>query len=279
MRPAPTGTTRVAAVIGDPVRHSLSPVLHNAGFAALGLDWVYVALPVPAGRAADALVGVRALGIAGLSVTMPHKTDVARAADEASDDVVRLDAANTVVDVGGRLRAETTDGPGCVDALRAEGFEPEGRVCMVVGAGGAGRAVVLALARAGAREVLVVNRDPGRAAAAVALADGRGRHASADEVDRCDLVVNATPVGMGADTGLPVDPDRLGAGQVVNDLVYHPLVTPLLTAAAARGARTVGGLGMLLHQAGRQLTLWTGEPAPLGAMAEAVTAELARRAV
>lgn len=277
----PTGATKLAAVIGDPIRHSLSPVLHNTAFEALGLDWVYVALHVPAGAAPAALEGMRSLGLAGLSVTMPHKVAVAHSCDDASDDVVALGAANTVVPLaGGRLRAESTDGPGFVAALRDHRFDPAGRRCMVIGAGGAGRAVVLALVRAGAREIVIVNRDRGRAEAALALTAGSvGRIGTADAADSCDLVVNATPQGMAGDTSVPVSPLRLGPGQVVNDLVYHPETTPLLAEAAQRGATIVGGIGMLLHQAACQIALWTGEQAPIDAMRVAVEQALRERNV
>lgn len=273
------GTTSVFGVIGDPVRHSLSPTLHNAAFTASGIDAVYVAFTVAAGNAPEALRAMRALTVGGLSVTMPHKTPVAHAVDEASDDVIALDAANTVVRVtGGRLRAESTDGPGCVDALLGAGCDPAGKRCMVIGAGGAGRSVVLALARHGAAEIAVVNRHDGRAAAALALAGSVGVRRSVDAVGDADIIINATPQGMGEsyDT-LPLDPARLSVGQVVNDLVYHPLETALLSAARTRGLLTVDGLGMLLHQAARQFTLWTGEAAPIDEMRHAVHAELAQR--
>ena len=273
------GTTSVFGVIGDPVRHSLSPILHNAAFGATGIDAVYVAFAVAAGAAPDALQAMRVMDIGGLSVTMPHKTAVAHAVDDASDDVVALDAANTVVRLpGGRLRAESTDGPGCVDALLAAGCDPAGMRCMVIGAGGAGRSVVLALARHGASEIAVVNRDDGRAAAALALAGGVGVRRSLDAVGDAEVIINATPQGMGgSDATLPLDAERLSAGQVVNDLVYHPLETALLLAARRRGLLTVDGLGMLLHQAARQFSLWTGEAAPVDEMRDAVRAELARR--
>ena len=275
----PQGTTSVYGVIGDPVRHSLSPTLHNAAFAATGIDAVYVAFAVSAGRAPDALRAMRVMDIGGLSVTMPHKTPVAHAVDEASPDVVALDAANTVLRVrGGRLRAESTDGPGCVDALLAAGCDPAGRRCIVIGAGGAGRSVVLALARHGAAEIAVVNRDDERAAAAIALAGPVGVRRSVDAVDAAEIIINATPQGMGDVTdALPLDPERLSAGQVVNDLVYHPLETALLSAALARGLKVVDGLGMLLYQAARQFTLWTGELAPVDEMRRAVRVELTRR--
>jgi shikimate dehydrogenase len=273
----PSGTTRVAAVIGEPIRHSLSPVIFNAAFAALDLDWVFAAFEVPEGGARAAVDAMRALGLAGLSVTMPHKSAVAAAVDRLTPVAQALGAVNSVVARGGRLLGDSTDGPGLLDALAAdEGFDPAGRRCLVVGAGGAGRAVVRALAEAGASEVVVANRTRSRAEAAVALAPGVARLGRPDEADGADLVVNATPLGM-ADASLPVDPARLGPGQLVVDLVYHPALTPLVEAARARGAVAVNGLGMLIHQAAHQFRLWTGEDPPLAAMSAAATAELATR--
>jgi shikimate dehydrogenase len=273
-----TGKTRVVGVIGDPVRHSMSPVIQNAAFQALGLNYVYVAFPVSAGNGGSAVDAMRTFDVDGLSVTMPHKEDVARAADEVSDDVLALGAANTLTNRGGRIRADVTDGVGCVNSLRANGFEPEGRRCMVIGAGGAGRAVVLALRRAGAAEIVVVNRGDERAALAQTLAGSVGRRGTIDEVGDMNLVVNATPIGMGTDGRLPLDPVRLHADVVVNDLIYHPLQTPLLKAAAKAGATAIGGLGMLIHQAACQISLWTSAVAPIDVMQRAAEAELERQA-
>jgi shikimate dehydrogenase len=279
----PGGSTRLAAVIGDPVRHSLSPTIHNAGFRAVDLDWAYLAFEVPAGGGAAAVEAMRALGIDGLSVTMPHKGEVAAAVDRLSPAADALGAVNTVVREGSVLVGENTDGAGFVAALRVdEGVDVAGLRCLVLGAGGAARAVVRSLAEAGAAEVVVAARRPEAGAQAVLLAPGVARVGSVDEADGVDVVVNATPVGMGdvveLDPVLPVDAARLGPGQVVVDLVYHPLVTPLVAAARQRGAVAVNGVGMLLHQAAIAFRLWTGEDAPLEAMSAAVLAELARRA-
>jgi shikimate dehydrogenase len=261
-------------VIGDPVRHSLSPLLHNAAFDALGLDWVSVAFPVAAGRVADALAGMRAFGVAGLSVTMPHKQDAAAMVDECTTVAQRLGAVNCITQTAGHLVGDSTDGAGFVEALRrGAGFDPVGRRCAVIGAGGAARAVVLALADSGADDVVVVNRSPGRAAEAAALAGPHGRVGTADDIAGAELVVQATPVGMSdvavtgdGGTPTPFDPIHLHDGQLVADLVYHPALTPLLAAAEARGAQTFGGLGMLVHQAGLAIERWTGRPAPVDAM-------------
>jgi shikimate dehydrogenase len=282
----------VVGVIGDPIAHSWSPMLHNAAFDALGLDWVSVAFPVGAGRADEALTGMRALAIAGLSVTMPHKEQAFGCVDEASEVARLLGAVNCVTrGADGTLVGDSTDGDGFLAALRrGAGFEPAGQRCLVVGAGGAARAVVLALARAGAAEVVVLNRTPSRGEAAAALAGPAGRLGTGADVAGADLVVQATPLGMagrpgagagagaGAGTGagagagagaaeeLPFDPELLRAGQVVTDLVYHPLHTPALRAAAGRGATVVTGLGMLVHQAALALGHWTGVAVPVEAM-------------
>lgn len=278
---APSARTRVVGVMGDPVSHSLSPLLHNTAFAVLGLDWVSVGFPVPAGAAADALVGMRALGIAGLSVTMPHKEAVARLVDRRTAVADRLGAVNCVAREGDVLVGDNTDGVGFLDALRrAAGFEPAGRRCLVVGAGGAARAVILALADAGAGEVVVVNRTPARAGDAASLAGGRGRAGQPEEAAGVDLVVDATPAGMAgtASSGVRplVDAAVLGPRQVVADLVYHPPTTPWLADAARRGATTVGGLGMLVHQAAGQLERWTGTAPPVEALWRAAQAAVLR---
>lgn len=275
-----TGRTRVAAVIGHPVRHSLSPVIHNAAFRALELDWAYLAFEVAPGEARQALDAMRVLGIEGLNVTMPHKAEVAAAVDRLSPVAASLGAVNTVVRHGDELVGDNTDGDGFLAALEDDGFDPAGCRCVVVGAGGAGRAVVHALGRAGAADVAVVARRPEAAEAAAALG---GRTGGPDDVAAADLVVNATPVGMAGVTDLhherqvPFEPGLLRAGQLVVDLVYEPLMTPLLQAARKQGAAATNGVGMLLHQAALAFEQWTGQPAPLPAMSAALLAELARR--
>jgi shikimate dehydrogenase len=273
------GTTRVAAVIGHPIRHSISPVIHNAAFRALDLDWVFTAFEVAPGRAAAAAEGARDLGVAGLSVTMPHKADVMRALDELTPTAEALGAVNTVVRRGSRqLVGDNTDGAGFLDALRTdEGFDPGGCRCLVVGAGGAARAVVFALAGAGAGEVIVANRTASRAEEAAALAPGVARPGTTDEAEGADLIVNATPQGMAGDLALPVPAAALGPGQLVVDLVYHPAHTPLVDAARQAGAVAANGLGMLIHQAAHAFRLWTGEDPPLEVMSAAALADLALR--
>jgi shikimate dehydrogenase len=272
----------VAGVIGDPVHHSLSPVLHNAAYRAMGLDWVYVALPVPAGRAAAAIDAMRTLGLVGLSVTMPHKAAVAAAVDRLAPTARRLGVVNTVTRVGDALVGDSTDGAGFVDALRSDlSWSPAGRRCVVLGTGGAARAVVLALAEAGAAEVRVVGRRPDAVIACVGVGGPSAGVGAVSDARGADLVVNATPVGMaGHPASLPFDlpTSSFGRGQVVVDLVYVPAVTPLMAAARHAGAIAANGLGMLVHQAARQIAAWTGEEAPRQAMTAAAHAFLDGRA-
>jgi shikimate dehydrogenase len=274
----------LVGVIGSPVAHSLSPVLHEAAFDALGLSgrWRSFAFEVPAGQAPSALETMRRADVRGLSVTMPHKESVASLVDVRSETARRLEAVNCVRHADRELMGVNTDGEGFVASLqRGAAFDPAQTRCVVVGAGGAARAVVLALAGAGARQVAVVNRTASRAATAAELAGAAGAvidpdrpQSLAESVAAADLVVNATPIGMvghaDSDGGRWLVPSELlRRGQVVADLVYAPRPTPWLAAAAEAGATTLDGLGMLVHQAAAQVTWWTGTSAPVEAMWQA----------
>jgi shikimate dehydrogenase len=266
-----SGSTRVVGVIGDPVEHSRSPAMHNVAFASLELDWVYVAFPVPRGEGAAAVRAVPALGLAGLNVTMPHKADAASACDELAPDAAALGAVNTVVNTGGTLVGHSTDGDGFLRALDDEGVPVAGRVALVIGAGGAGRAIAHALGRAGAA-VTVAARRPDAAVDAAALApDGVAVRLDEIAVERFEVIVNATPLGMRGEPP-PFDGARLHEGQFVYDTVY-PADTPLLLEARARGIQAAGGLGMLVHQGALSFALWTGVTPPLDAMRAAASAD------
>ncbi|MBI3648775.1 MAG: shikimate dehydrogenase [Actinobacteria bacterium] len=272
------GTTRTVGVIGWPVEHSLSPVIHNAAFAALGMDWVYVPMPVPPGELAAGLAGLRPLGFSGANVTMPHKTEVAELVDTLTEDARRLRAVNTVVVEAGGLAGHNTDAPGFGRFLRQDaGFDPSGRTALIFGAGGAARACALALARGGLARLSVALRERARGAPLRAMLEP-----DAVEVElvgfeqasslEADLVVNATPLGVHGEE-LPLVP--LGPETLVVDLLYRPAITPLQTRAKALGASAFGGLGLLLHQAALSFELWTGREPPLDAMSAAAVAELA----
>lgn len=257
--------TQLAAVIGDPVEHSLSPAIHNAAFDASGIDCVFLAFGIGTADLAAAVAGLRALGTAGLSVTMPHKSGIVPLLDRMTAAAQTIGAVNCVSREGTDLAGHNTDGDGLVDALREAGSDPGGRRCLVLGAGGAARAAVFTLGRAGAATVAVRSRRPAAAAAAANLAGPAGVVAAAGS-SPYDLIVNATPLGMRLGDPVPVDPHEISAGQTVVDLAYAQGSTPLLAAASAAGAVPIDGTTVLLHQAARAFEIWTGRPAPLDAM-------------
>lgn len=272
-----SGATRVAAVIGNPVRHSLSPALHNAAFEQLGLDWVYTAFDVASGEAQSALDAMRTFRLSGLSVTMPHKEAVASAVDSLDPAAAALRSVNTVVpQADGSLKGYSTDGAGLVASLAAAGVEALGRTVCVLGAGAAARSIIDALGRAGASRVAVVNRTAAAAEEATLLAGAVGVVGSEADVRDAEILINATSIGMGGDE-LPCDPSLLRAGHVVADIVYHPRDTALLRAARSVGATAVEGLGMLVHQAALQQQLWHGLQPDVAVMMAAAERELAAR--
>jgi shikimate dehydrogenase len=285
-----TARTKLCAVIGDPVGHSLSPQIHNAAFRAAGIDMAYVAFHVERGHAGDAVRAVRALGIRGLSVTIPHKVEVVPHLD-ALDEVARtLGSVNTIVNDGGRLTGYSTDGPGALRALAGAGVEPAGRRVLVLGSGGAARALAFTFATLtplpDLRLLAIDGAELARLAADLAartpLRPATGFVAPeslAAGLEEAEIVVHATPVGMAPQVeGTLVPAALLRPDHVVFDIVYTPLETRLLREARAAGARTVPGLGMFVGQAAIQFELWTGRPAPLEVMTDAVTRALGERA-
>ena len=266
-----SGETRVTGIIGWPVAHSLSPAMHNAAFRALGLDWVYVAFPVAPDHVTDAIAGLAAAGVAGLNVTIPHKQAVLAGCSGVSESVAAIGAANTLVpDGAGGWRADNTDAPGFLRAVdEAAPVAVAGRRVLVIGAGGAARAVAFALRERGA-QVGVANRTPARARE---LGDPVGFTREELEVAAADsvMVVNCTSLGLHGDDIPPELPlDALGPAHVVVDVVYRPAGTPWLAAAEGRGARVVDGLGMLLHQGAAAFVQWTGIEPPIDVMREAL---------
>lgn len=263
-------STHFAGVLGWPLEHTLSPVIHNAAFRRLGLDWVYLSFPVAPDALSDAIAGLRALGAMGANVTMPHKQHVIPFLDAMTEDAETVGAVNTIENVGGRLVGHNTDIEGFRMLLERDiGLELGGRSVLILGAGGAARAVVQAVSASGAGEVVVAARDVTRAGGfsdtwpAVAIA---GWDEAAADASRFDLIVNATPLGMGSE---PSPVEGLREGQIVVDLVYSPPVTPLIDAARAAGSAAYGGLGMLVHQAAAAFRIWTGQEAPREVMSAA----------
>ena len=257
--PVIRGTTRLAGVVGWPVEHSRSPQMHNAAYAALGMDWAYVPLAVPPERLADAVRGLAALGFAGVNVTIPHKQAVAGLVDELTDAAREAGSVNTVlVREGGSLRGETTDGDGLLDAL---GELPDGRA-VVLGAGGSARSVVAALRAAGADVAVSARRLEAAGELGVPLVAWPLR-------EPAGLIVNATPVAQSGDAAdLPLDPAALHGTAVVCDLVYRAdgARTGLLAEAERRGARTVDGLAVLVGQGARSFRMFTDAEPPVDVM-------------
>jgi len=285
--PRLTGRTTVAGVIGWPVKHSLSPPMHNAAFATLGLDWIYVPFEVAPDAVGEALSGMRALGIRGLNVTIPHKAAVATLVDEVDDMAAALEAVNTVHNRNGRLVGYNTDGPGFLRCLQEAGHEVRGKRVALIGAGGSARSVAYAVAREGAARLSIVARKIAPAQDLAELVRQRAGYErvvaagleSADaqtRVTEAEIVVDSTPVGMHpkADVAPVVPASWLHEGQVVCDLTYNPRETTLLRAARSRGAMTVDGTGMLVHQGAVAFEIWTGETAPVDVMREALLGSL-----
>lgn len=273
-----TATTRVACVVGRPARHSLSPAIHNAAFAASGVDAVYVALDIEESALAATIETLGAIGFMGASVTMPYKEAAMSLCDEVGGSAVALGSLNTLIPLeNGRMRGESTDGAGCVGALRTAGRDPHGAKCIVVGAGATARACIVGLAQAGAASIGVVNRTRERAASAAGLAPGVARVADANEVPNAEIIVHTTPAGMGDSTDVAFDYSLVRPHHAVLDAVYQPLETSLLRTARNVGATCVDGLWMLVHQAVEQQRLWTGVVPDPQVMRAAAEHELARR--
>ncbi|HEX3510580.1 MAG TPA: shikimate dehydrogenase [Solirubrobacteraceae bacterium] len=282
-------------VLGWPVAHSRSPAMHNAALAAVGLDgWRYQRLPVPPHLFAETVHGLPEVGFLGANVTIPHKAAALALSVTAGDAAREIGAANTLTFAkDGSIAAENTDGPGLLAAL---GEDARGHSALVLGAGGSARAAVWALQRAGAREVAVWNRTPGRARE---LADALGARA-VETPAPADLLVNCTSVGLAVEPqdpssdagsrGQRADPlersatqscalnqlgltfDQVGEYSHVVDLVYRPGSTPLIAAARAHGVRTLDGLEILVAQGALSFELWTGRPAPVDEMRRAARA-------
>ena len=281
-----TGATRVLGIIGQPVSHSLSPLMQNAALQAMGLDYAYVPFAVEEGRLADAVRGLAALGVVGFNVTIPHKSAILPLLDRLSPEAELIGAANVVKREGSELVGYNTDGTGFIQALSEDlGFTPAGCRILVMGAGGAARAAVASLAGAGAASVVIANRSIARGEE---LSAAFRRHfigtqfaaipLDPENLNRCvqnfDLLVNTSSVGMGGTAFPGMDLSRMGPHGAVYDMVYVPAVTPLLAEAERCGIRYANGIGMLAAQGECALELWTGLRPPEGLMKTCLMAAL-----
>lgn len=257
----------IYGVIGDPIEHSLSPVMHNAAFKALGMDCYYGAFHVKGRYLYEAVNGAKCLGFGGLNVTTPHKEAIIRfiQADEASHDI---GAANTIDFRSDK--AYNTDAPGAIASLKDSGVDVKGKSVLVLGAGGAARAVTYGLLKSGAT-VTIANRTAAKAADLAAYMRehggvfGTSMEKIREKVAISDIIVNTTTVGMGKDETL-VTADMLNDRQVVFDLVYRPVETKLLREAKLAGAKTIDGITMLVRQGALSFEIWTGVRPPLDVM-------------
>lgn len=277
-----SGKTKVCAVIGDPVEHSLSPCIHNVAFQHLGLDYVYVAYTVKEDGLRDAVTGVKNLGIYGLNVTMPHKVKIIRYLDRLDETAREVGAVNTVVnDV--EMVGYNTDGLGALNALKACGGGPRGRKVVILGAGGASRSISFAIAQQ-ASELVILNRTPQNAEMlATRISDVTGRRVRwgrlsgdllAKELKDASILVNATSVGMHPnDSETPVEKSLLRRDMIVFDFVYNPPETRLLEEAKSLGAKVIDGLAMLVYQGAASFEIWTGMKAPVEVMMKAARDE------
>jgi shikimate dehydrogenase len=277
-----TGETKIFGIFGHPVTHTLSPLMHNAAFDALGLPFRYLPFEVHPDRLQAAVKGILPLGILGLNITIPHKETILPFLDQVDEEAKRIGAVNTIEIDSGRLIGRNTDGRGFLQSLREMNVDLSGKRVVLLGAGGAAKAVAVTLAQQPIAEMVIVART---AARGKTLADRlttltprlkvslRGSDFGPDfpvDSDRPTLLVNTTPLGLKQGDPLPFPPHLLDPRWSVADLIYRPQETPLLTAAKRAGAVVIPGLGMLLYQGALAFEIWTQRKAPLSVMRQAL---------
>jgi shikimate dehydrogenase len=286
-----TGRTKWVGIIGYPIRHSLSPLMHNAAFEATGLDYCFIPLEVEPQKLRSAVKAMRLLGFCGFNVTIPHKRRIMAWVDRLSPEARLIGAVNTVEIRRGRWIGHNTDGRGFLQAFREEAGESiRGKRVLILGAGGAARAVAFQCALEGGGGVMIANRSSARSAELVRDLRRPPVRSTASALPwneaslkagarQADIIINATSVGMKPDDPPLLPPHVLKPDQIVCDLIYKPPVTLLLKQAHAAGAKTINGLGMLVHQGALAFEIWTGERPPIGVMQEALRQGLLGRAV
>jgi shikimate dehydrogenase len=279
-----SGKTRVCGVIGDPIEHTLSPIIQNAAFSALKLDYVFLAFKVKSAKVENALDGMRALNMRGLNVTMPHKTTIMNYLDRIDLSAQIVNSVNTILNRESKLFGFNTDGVGALKALRENGVEPKGRKVLLLGAGGAARAIAYTMAKE-SDELAVLNRTVKQAHELAKLLEKTANKKivagslSPSEIQRnlqdSDILINATSIGMKpkADESL-VAPKLLRPNLAVMDIVYNPIETKLAKDAKAAGAKVVSGIEMLIYQGAASFEIWTGKSAPVEVMRQAALNQL-----
>ncbi|WP_298270921.1 shikimate dehydrogenase [Geobacter sp.] len=283
-----SGKTKILGIIGWPVDHSLSPLMQNAALEEMGLDYAYVPFAVREEGLGDAVRGMRALGVVGFNVTIPHKSAVIPYLDRLSHDAALIGAVNTVKREGADLVGYNTDGVGFLKSLREDlGVDPAGANILLLGAGGAARSALVALCQADAARIVIANRSVERGEALAEefrrhfagtqiAAIGLGLPSVADEIQKIDLLVNTTSVGMKGTSFETLDLSLLSPQSSLYDMVYSPWETPLIKDALHRGLRCANGIGMLVAQGERAFEIWTGSVPPSGVMKRRILAALGR---
>jgi shikimate dehydrogenase len=266
-----SGTTKVVGLFGYPVEHSLSPAMHNAAFSHLGLDYRYITFPVRPDLLKDAVKGIVAMNLRGVNVTVPHKENVIPLLDKVNDEASFIGAVNTIVNDEGTLTGFNTDGRGFMESLSEEGITVEGKTVLILGAGGACRAVSYYLSERAAN-LQIFDVDHVKALKLVndlsAIRPNVTHRKQLTELGETEVLINATPLGLKEADPSPVDAALISGGLTVCDLIYRE--TPLLRAAARKGCKTLNGLGMLLHQGVLSFEIWTGMKPPVDIMRSAI---------
>lgn len=279
-----SGRTKICGLIGDPVEHSLSPTMHNAAFEKLGLDFVYVAFRVQRSKLRDAVTSIRSLGIHGLNVTMPHKNAIIKYMDKMNHIARAIGAVNTILNDDGKLVGYDTDGIGAVRALKESGIDLKGKKLLMIGAGGAGKAIAFHLAQE-VGEIIILNRATEKAERLAKdlrnkfQAEATGGILTNEIIKKqlsdTDILINATSVGMHPDVNSSlIDPSWLRPDLCVMDIVYNPIETKLVRDAKSIGARVVYGIDMLVYQGAASFEIWINHQAPVEVMKKSILRKL-----
>jgi shikimate dehydrogenase len=275
---------KLVGAFGDPIEENPTRVMFEAAFKKLKLKWTYLNINVRGGELRDAVKGLRAMNFSGINLTIPHKVQVLKYLDAVSDDAALMGAVNTVRREGNKLIGENTDGKGYLTALKGDaGVDPQGKKIVMLGAGGAARAIGVELSLAGAEQITVLNRTEKRGRDLTALLNKKTPVKAVFEAWKgtfripagTDILVNATSIGLFPDVDArpDIDFESIEEGMTVCDVIPNPPITPFLKEAEKRGAQTIDGLGMLVYQAAIAFKMWTGEDAPVAVMQRAIRAE------
>ena len=271
-----TGKTKIVGIIGCPLGHSLSPLIHNAAFAALELDYAYIPLPVQPDDLGQVVTGLKTMGFVGANVTIPHKVTIMPYLDELDASAQLAGAVNTIVITAGRSIGYNTDAQGFIHSLTTKSIPVKGKTAVIMGAGGAARAVICGLAAAGIDRIIIGTRSAAKLQEFVKLLpekttiQGYDWHGEdfVNALTQCDILINCTPIGMSSslEVQLPIHWKDVKSTAIVCDLIYNPPVTQFLADAQSRGHRTMNGAGMLVEQGALAFELWTKEKAPRSIM-------------